>query len=1059
MSEGGRRTVGFGVAAGMAGAALVALVATAAPALAQRPTPTPTPTPTQPPAPPRSTGQPAIPVADSARASRPDSMPRPPITQGARSPLARQAARDSARSDSLRRAAGDTTDLRSPATPERPDSAAGARDTSRAELVEWVEPDSVMRALLQRSGYSITRYQGEEVSFLVGQRRIQLSGEPAAVQRDQALVVGDSVIFNDSTRVITVRGRPGGTVVLRDPSQGEDVVGEFVTYNLDTRSGTVGNVSTAVQSGETWYVGAERAGLVGAQPEGETRLRFYGHDGTITSCDLTEPHYHFEARNLKVVRGSIMVARPAILYIGRVPVLWLPFVFQDMREGRRSGVLSPRLGLAELIRNSPTYRRSVENVGYYFALSDYADASVWLDWRSGARGTDEDPGFLRYNGEMQYRWLDRFLTGRLGVGYESWRDGRRNLALSWNHQQQFSQRTSFTSSINYAQNTVLQRLGAISPMAALATIRSNATFQTQRGPFSLNLGGSQTQYTGQDRIDRTLPSLNISSRPMSIGNWLTWTPTLSATNTENLNNQVLGELATRPRLDPATGALVFDTLQFNRRNTAVAFNTPLKIFDFNLTNSVTVNDVESTAPVRATIYNGPGDSTVRVFAKEFRTEVDWNTSFALPPAFRGTWNLTPNVSLANVAPGGFAVRSYLSGGEFVQQKKRLSYGISTSPTLYRRYPGFGPFEALRHSISTVAQYNYAPEARVDDAFLQAVGQNPGTYVGALAQSAVSMTLNTVIEGKLRARSDSAPPGDAGTGAAGNKVRLLALDFAPLGYDFVRADTLGRGLTTDVFYVNARSDLLPGFDFRIDYSLFNGPSSDLRSEFKPYRTGISAAFSIGRSSNAIALLQRVFGMATPVENPQLQNLEQTAADSAARRMAELPVAGSRARMPVQQIPSGQGWRATFNFSSQRTRPDLLGTIVDYDPATQCQAFQQDPFVYQRCVQLAQQNPPAADAVPTQGGVIIRTPPVTNVRSAMSFDLTPRWTASWNTSYDFERGEFADHQVSLQRDLHDWRAIFAFTQAPNGNFALSFFVSLKAEPDLKFDYRRQTYRSGR
>ena len=165
------------------------------------------------------------------------------------------------------------------------------------------------------------------------------------------------------------------------------------------------------------------------------------------------------------------------------------------------------------------------------------------------------------------------------------------------------------------------------------------------------------------------------------------------------------------------------------------------------------------------------------------------------------------------------------------------------------------------------------------------------------------------------------------------------------------------------------------------------------------------------------------------------------------------------MPVQQIPSGQGWRATFNFSSQRTRPDLLGTIVDYDPATQCQAFQQDPFVYQRCVQLAQQNPPAADAVPTQGGVIIRTPPVTNVRSAMSFDLTPRWTASWNTSYDFERGEFADHQVSLQRDLHDWRAIFAFTQAPNGNFALSFFVSLKAEPDLKFDYRRQTYRSGR
>ena len=51
------------------------------------------------------------------------------------------------------------------------------------------------------------------------------------------------------------------------------------------------------------------------------------------------------------------------------------------------------------------------------------------------------------------------------------------------------------------------------------------------------------------------------------------------------------------------------------------------------------------------------------------------------------------------------------------------------------------------------------------------------------------------------------------------------------------------------------------------------------------------------------------------------------------------------------------------------------------------------------------------------------------------------------------------MSLQRDLHDWRAIFAFTQAANGNFALSFFVALKAEPDLKFDYRRQSYRGAR
>ena len=77
---------------------------------------------------------------------------------------------------------------------------------------------------------------------------------------------------------------------------------------------------------------------------------------------------------------------------------------------------------------------------------------------------------------------------------------------------------------------------------------------------------------------------------------------------------------------------------------------------------------------------------------------------------------------------------------------------------------------------------------------------------------------------------------------------------------------------------------------------------------------------------------------------------------------------------------------------------------------------------------------------------------------AFGITPNWSASWNTSYDFVRHEFAEHMVTLQRDLHDWRAVFSFTRSPNGNFAFSFFVALKAEPDLKFDYNKATIRSG-
>jgi len=105
-----------------------------------------------------------------------------------------------------------------------------------------------------------------------------------------------------------------------------------------------------------------------------------------------------------------------------------------------------------------------------------------------------------------------------------------------------------------------------------------------------------------------------------------------------------------------------------------------------------------------------------------------------------------------------------------------------------------------------------------------------------------------------------------------------------------------------------------------------------------------------------------------------------------------------------------------------------------------------------------NPNGGVPIPsaTSGGAFIRTPARDNLQSNMNFHLTPMWAGTWTTNYDFQAHKFGSHMVTLQRQLHDWRAIFSFTQAPNGNFAFSFFIALIAEPDLKFNYDKQTYR---
>jgi lipopolysaccharide assembly outer membrane protein LptD (OstA) len=141
-----------------------------------------------------------------------------------------------------------------PVTPPRADTVRARPDTTRRDsvaadssrtrdLIQWNPTDSVMEALMSRPGYSATKYQGDVVVFNALTRTLQLKGNPSGVTKDQTVLVGDSITYNDSTKIMIARG---DTVILRDPQrQAADVVarGEMA-YNVETHRGIVTNVST-----------------------------------------------------------------------------------------------------------------------------------------------------------------------------------------------------------------------------------------------------------------------------------------------------------------------------------------------------------------------------------------------------------------------------------------------------------------------------------------------------------------------------------------------------------------------------------------------------------------------------------------------------------------------------------------------------------------------------------------------------------------------------------------------------------------------------------------------
>ena len=120
------------------------------------------------------------------------------------------------------------------------------------------------------------------------------------------------------------------------------------------------------------------------------------------------------------------VARPVTLYVRDVPILWLPFIFQDLRPGRHSGVLIPQFGINDLVRPTRDYNRQIANIGYYWAPSDYFDLTGRLDWFANR--------YVQYGIAGQYRWLNRFVDGTFGVNQQRESGGGSGLAVRWDHQ-------------------------------------------------------------------------------------------------------------------------------------------------------------------------------------------------------------------------------------------------------------------------------------------------------------------------------------------------------------------------------------------------------------------------------------------------------------------------------------------------------------------------------------------------------------------------------------------------------------------------------------------------
>jgi hypothetical protein len=900
-------------------------------------------------------------------------------------------------------------------------------DARREALSEggFPERDDVFSQLVNLPGFRILEYRGVRVELDLELESVRLMGE-AQANYEGAVLRADSITYLARSRFISALG----DIALLGPDQAEVVSDSGpLYYDIATLKGTIFDAETQfADRGATWRVRGD------AIPAGTDTL--FVLSGEFTSCELELPHYRFASGQIKLVNENTLVAWPVVLYVGNVPIAWLPFIAQDIRPGRRSGLIPPRFGINDFLA-SGDIGRQITDFGYYWAINDFMDAQFTVDWFGGQ--------FTRVNGAYRYKFLKDFLQGNLLTSYSFGETGT-NLSLAWSHNQELTPQTQLRINAQYVLDTQVFEDQSFDPREQTAIITSDLGLNHRFGFGNVSLSARRRQFLEEDgRVDLTLPSFNMSFSPVTLFrapasqqgafNNLTWSGALNFQRTDQSRD--FGD----------------DT-----RSTTGGVSSSFTLQELSISGSANYDE-------RVTV---PADSLGNDLAEELQGTGRWNVAASYRLGLVGSTTLRPRVAV-----DGAMFRSDSTGRNLISVPTRFNVGVTLTTDVFGFWPGFGPFSSIRHKFSPQFTWAYAPAVEVSDS----IASIPGIPVpSGAAQNRLQINFNQTFEAKLKprlqeeaqreqvevlgpmeapevrqrptpavepaleglpqeppaagppqnglagevmadsvaadslalsvaqAQADSAEAAGAGQEprsrldqvarrrpATEQSVVLLSLNSTPLVFDFERADQ--PKLVTERWRTNITSDLLRGVATNIEFDLFRGSGVD--RDFSMYLSSVGASFGFGSSRS----LGSIFGLGRSGRDQPLALANSSQRLDSRRRLNSFD--------PDDRFDGGSTgpWNVQFNYSLVRTRPEEGG-----------------------------------DESQSVGGTIALRP-------------TPNWRMRWTTQYNITQGQFGAQIVTLERDLHRWQAIFGFSKSPNGNLIFNFSIGLKDAPELQFGYDQQ------
>ncbi len=351
-------------------------------------------------------------------------------------------------------------------------------------MVDSIEIDSVF-------------YAGDSVYYSIIDEKIVLSGD-ASVKYHTSDIKSDTISIDMKNEQAYAKGQS----FMQDGSQ--LILGENVYYDLKTQWGLLRQGASKFDKG--YYYGDEIRKI--------DKKTFDVDNGIFTTCDGLHPHFYIGSKKLRLYQNDKVVAKPVIFYVNHFPVMALPFGTFTIKRGRQSGILVPSPGWND------TNGKYLENIAYYYAYKDYADATLALDYY-------EKTG---WQVGLTSQYLKRYVfNGNFSAILQKRISGPKKSTNEWNirsrHHHEFGNRTTFDADLNFVSSSIIWE-GSEDPNERLAEeIKSSMAYKKPFLGSYLNISGfykhdllgadktyiisGDTLNVNVERKDITLPSISF----------------------------------------------------------------------------------------------------------------------------------------------------------------------------------------------------------------------------------------------------------------------------------------------------------------------------------------------------------------------------------------------------------------------------------------------------------------------------------------------------------------------------------------------------------------------